>query len=84
MFANFLMAYGHNISVWSVLFFFTQMSNIYGRRETSLTNCNRDYIIFTYFFIISVIACESSDTFFVPFGFANGQLVHYFSSVQEN
>ena len=34
--------------------------------------------------MIGVIACESSDTFFVPFGFANGQLVHYFSSVQEN
>lgn len=55
--------------------FFTQMSNIYGRGGTNLTNCNRAYIIFTYFLIIGVIACESSDIFFyvyfylISFGF---------------
>lgn len=33
-----------------------------------------------------VIACESSDTFFrmyIPLGFANYQLVHYFSNVHQ-
>lgn len=37
--------------------------------------------------MIGVIACKSSDTFFLyvyPLGFANYQLVHYFSNVQEN
>lgn len=36
---------------------------------TNLTNCNRAYIIFTYFLIIGVIACESSDTFLSIFLF---------------
>lgn len=37
-----------------------------------------------FLWFLSVIACESSDIFFVFFGFVNGKLICYISNIQQN